>query len=453
MRFPRTESILCVALLFSVAAIALYHANPRVLVIEPGEDWTSIVYDGPEGLNEGAVQESSADAFQFSYTFAPSKKRRSAAIQIQPRGMHNVQNAEKKEAAVANPFGNLQWMERVRLTAHVEEKQQQFYRLQFYNQVDGMQAQDGKPVFKYNEAYVSISDKPQTYEITRENFFVPGWWREKYKAPIHEGIPTFERLQWLAFATGHLADGESFGRLTISKIEIVGHWLPHGTFYQGLAIMWLLLVTGVVVAEMIRLRQKLNLACIEQSSLTSKNNLLAEQACKDPLTGLLNRRGIQPYLELAPDAVNQGGFSRTVILFDIDDFKQVNDEQGHAFGDQILIDIATVASAVLTAEQPICRWGGEEFLVICRVGVDKATAIANRLRLAFIETAAVTCSFGVYELSKNENIDEAISKADVALYQAKSNGKNQTHVFTVPPKDSGFLKDGSAQSPQTVDVS
>ncbi len=345
-------------------------------------------------------------------------------------------------------------MERIHLTAHVEAKQQQFYRLQFYNQVDDMQAQDGKPVFKYNEAYVSISDKPQTYVITRENFFVPGWWREKYKAPIHEGIPTFEGLKWLGFATGHLANGERFGRLTISKIEIVGHWLPHGTFYQGLVTMWLLLGTGVVVVEIIRLRHKLNIASIEQSSLTTKNNLLAEQACKDPLTGLLNRRGIEPYLELAPDGVNQEGFSTTVILFDIDDFKQVNDEQGHAYGDQILIDIATVASAVLTAEQPLCRWGGEEFLVICRLGVDEATEIANRLRLAFIETAGVTCSFGVYGLSKNENIDEAISKADVALYQAKSNGKNQTRVFNVLPRASGFLKDESEASPQTtVDIS
>ncbi len=80
MRLPKTESILCVALLFSVAAIAFYHANPRVLVIEPGDDWTSVVYGRAEGLNEGAVQESNEDAFQFSYTFAPSGKRRCASI-------------------------------------------------------------------------------------------------------------------------------------------------------------------------------------------------------------------------------------------------------------------------------------------------------------------------------------------------------------------------------------
>lgn len=154
----------------------------------------------------------------------------------------------------------------------------------------------------------------------------------------------------------------------------------------------------------------------------------------DYLTGLYNRYGIREFgVEIAKKAT---GFS--VILFDIDDFKQINDMYGHDCGDEVLKAVANIPMLKAFEEGRCCRWGGEEFLFVlgCENG---AETVAEDLR-AEIEktpikyrddTVYITISAGVCSASKSEKvtIHDLIDKADKALYDAKAKGKNCVSVY------------------------
>lgn len=151
----------------------------------------------------------------------------------------------------------------------------------------------------------------------------------------------------------------------------------------------------------------------------------------DPLTNLPNRRQLNKVLsethELYPGLV-------TLIMFDIDSFKQINDEHGHLIGDRILQEMSQLAQAVVRSQDLLGRWGGEEFLVVCpHTRLGEGLAIAERIRKAmaaheFPYVGTVTASFGVAQHRPGESTDQLISRADVSLYQAKADGKDRIQV-------------------------
>ena len=171
-----------------------------------------------------------------------------------------------------------------------------------------------------------------------------------------------------------------------------------------------------------------------QRQLEASKRKFRHLYCHDYLTGLYNRYGIREFgIEVAEKAT---GLS--VILFDIDDFKLINDKYGHDCGDEVLKAVANTPLLRAFEEGRCCRWGGEEFLFVlgCENG---AEAIAEDLR-AEIEktpirygdnTVYVTISAGVCSASKSEKVavHDLIDKADKALYRAKSTGKNRVSVY------------------------
>ena len=177
-----------------------------------------------------------------------------------------------------------------------------------------------------------------------------------------------------------------------------------------------------------------------QAAIALQNSRLFDQmsalAVTDNLTGLANRRG---FLELAGKEVERAGrYERPLclVLFDIDDFKLVNDTHGHPVGDQVLrVMAATVKRATRTTDT-VCRYGGDEFLVLMpETTLDQALATAERLRLKIstemvVVTAAgqlsMTISLGIVALSgeKGETVERLVERADEAMYRAKAAGKN-----------------------------
>ncbi|MEO1246466.1 MAG: diguanylate cyclase [Pseudomonadota bacterium] len=158
----------------------------------------------------------------------------------------------------------------------------------------------------------------------------------------------------------------------------------------------------------------------------------------DPLTGLLNRRTMYECVSrIARDADEAS--SASLCLLDIDNFKTVNDRYGHPVGDRLLIGVAKTLSGNLRAEDRICRWGGEEFLVLLvDRSFDDAAAVARRLceqvsaltvDIGDGNVAQVTVSVGVARFTPAANDSEVIRRADAAMYQAKLEGKNQVTVF------------------------
>ncbi len=181
-------------------------------------------------------------------------------------------------------------------------------------------------------------------------------------------------------------------------------------------------------------------------------------ATTDGLTGLLNRRR---FMELAEQAFQRASRYRnpmTLIMFDADRFKTINDTFGHDGGDEILKALAREATAVLREVDIIGRIGGEEFtIVLPQTGLKGGLQLAERLRQRIAEntvnlpngrSARITISLGVAELSQELNsLDELIKAADIALYQAKENGRNR--VVTAPVlRDEGDAKQPGEKQPQ-----
>lgn len=151
----------------------------------------------------------------------------------------------------------------------------------------------------------------------------------------------------------------------------------------------------------------------------------------DLLTGLYNRTKIDQALNDEMTRAKRNGYEFSILLFDVDFFKKVNDTFGHQMGDKVLISLAKSAKESLRTYDIIGRWGGEEFLVLCpECGEQEAMIVAERLRKS-VEVAdspaqcAHTISIGVATMQQDDTPHTLVSRADDALYQAKYQGRNQ----------------------------
>jgi len=148
----------------------------------------------------------------------------------------------------------------------------------------------------------------------------------------------------------------------------------------------------------------------------------------DPLTGLLNRRPTIDRLTSALIALSERGEESSVVMVDIDRFKQVNDTLGHEAGDDVLRRVAEALSDLGRDGDVVCRWGGEEFLVLLPgAEFDVATLTAERMRTT-VERLGVTASFGVAQALAHHTVAEWVERADAAMYLAKRNGRNRVVV-------------------------
>lgn len=173
----------------------------------------------------------------------------------------------------------------------------------------------------------------------------------------------------------------------------------------------------------------LNMLKEKNAELRKSNQNLSVKAYHDNLTKILNRNGLlKKLMEKNNDYI--------LAIIDIDKFKSINDTYGHDVGDYVLKDLATFISSKIRVTDLIARWGGEEFvLIIDTKNLEQAQNIADNLRkevenLKFKTVNKITISIGVSEFkTKNDTFEDVFKKADQALYQAKTNGRNRVYVY------------------------
>jgi diguanylate cyclase (GGDEF)-like protein len=146
------------------------------------------------------------------------------------------------------------------------------------------------------------------------------------------------------------------------------------------------------------------------------------QALIDPLTGCPNRQALGVLIghELAAAKRSNSPFS--VALLDLDNFKEINDTNGHAAGDRVLVEVSKAWRSLVRPGDIVARFAGDEFVVVlpeCRAG--EATIVLNRL----VNQAGQTCSIGVVEATSQDSVEELLRLADVALYEAKDAGRSR----------------------------
>ncbi|MES9940708.1 MAG: GGDEF domain-containing protein [Candidatus Thiodiazotropha sp. 6PLUC2] len=169
-----------------------------------------------------------------------------------------------------------------------------------------------------------------------------------------------------------------------------------------------------------------------QKQLATKNRELATLSEIDMLSQLYNRRKIDEIMrEALVEVIAQPTTSLSLILLDIDLFKSYNDSHGHLVGDQVIRKVAELLMKSARGNDYIGRWGGEEFIIICKQkNAHDASIIAERLRRTIetttLETVgSVTCSFGVSQYRRNDGADSLLKRADEALYHSKESGRNR----------------------------
>lgn len=158
---------------------------------------------------------------------------------------------------------------------------------------------------------------------------------------------------------------------------------------------------------------------------------MRELAWTDVLTGISNRRQIEEVLSDETARSLRYGQPLSVILFDLDDFKSLNDDLGHDAGDRALVAVTRLIEPHLRATDHLARWGGEEFLIVAtETPVEAAGLLADRVRSAVTDYPLegerhVSASFGVAAYHPGDAPSDLIKRADVALYRAKALGKNR----------------------------
>ncbi len=168
---------------------------------------------------------------------------------------------------------------------------------------------------------------------------------------------------------------------------------------------------------------------VSQNKLFEENQMLGKIAGNDALTGLFNRWSMKTELEKAIESGNPF----CLIMCDIDDFKKINDTYGHNCGDEVLKHIAGLISSSISKGNYVCRWGGEEFLILLNgYSTQDAEKLADKIRRTILasdtrfedQDIAHTITMGIAPHQKNQTIDSLISRADTKLYIGKRQGKN-----------------------------
>ncbi len=169
-------------------------------------------------------------------------------------------------------------------------------------------------------------------------------------------------------------------------------------------------------------------------AVTEQSRHLKDMAITDPLTGAYNRRYLELQLEQVLETWTRYQRPASVLLIDIDHFKRINDKFGHGVGDTAIKNLVEVISRNIRNVDTLCRYGGEEFVVLlAETPLSKARPVAEKLRAAVENTRVVpevgmTISVGVCDVSVADGVDHWLNLADAALYLAKRNGRNRVEL-------------------------
>lgn len=243
---------------------------------------------------------------------------------------------------------------------------------------------------------------------------------------------------------------KNFDRVAAMTVEMEGYMKP-----EDAKSMWLENVTADMAEgqyRLIALRQEgsdniryfsmkfrplsieADMFVVEFSDVTAleeRSKEFENRANYDPLTKIYNRRRFLELLDRGIKNAQRLNHDLSIVFFDIDHFKSINDTYGHNIGDEVLKALASLTSSTIRSSDVFARWGGEEFLILIEsTTLENAARMAEKLRKVimeydFPEVKTVTCSFGVTAYNHDETAETFISRADSALYRAKEGGRNR----------------------------
>ncbi len=299
------------------------------------------------------------------------------------------------------------------------------------------------PSTKYNQVEFNVDVlRSGPAEFSLKDFYVANWWLLDYKIPPHLSHPQFDNVVVFEVQSGTShADNLGEHHFLLHRVEFSGQYLSTEEWYLSIMGIWLVLILGFLAYRIVTLNDQVRQQKRREEELLEINALLdmrsrelEEKARTDSLTGAFNREGIEEAIKLGLWEWRSERKPLSIVMLDIDHFKQVNDTHGHAVGDRVLAAISNLVQGCIRNEDLFARWGGEEFVLVCRnTRVGQAAVIAEKVRERialheFEQGLTVTVSLGVACLSANESLESLFKAADDALYTAKRRGRNRVVV-------------------------
>lgn len=270
---------------------------------------------------------------------------------------------------------------------------------------------------KYNHVEINAASiQGGMVEVDLRNFVVANWWMQQFHIAPHLSRPEFDNIVTLEIVTGTEAPLGDY-RFVLKRVEYDVQHLSTERWYLLIMSIWLGLALLYLLLRLVKLQ--------------TRSAELVQIATTDALTGAFNRKGLEEVLQQALADWREHRHPLGLVLIDIDHFKAVNDTHGHQAGDRVLSRLAELVRGHVRGQDRLGRWGGEEFLLVCRdTGLEQAQAIAEKLRALvaehdFGDGLRVTASFGVAALAGERPLDQLFAAADAALYRAKAEGRNR----------------------------
>lgn len=296
---------------------------------------------------------------------------------------------------------------------------------------------------KFIYVNISVGDLKAETRIELSEFKVADWWLDQLNIPRIHAQPERSNITTLGIDYPGAMEPGNYD-MAIEKLEFVGEWISAETWYLLILGAWLLGIFSYAIMQLIQLRkqsrhdvQVINTLNQYTSELRRETDKFRRLSTVDPLTQTYNRFGIDQivttlveFKESEKEDANNPDFA--LIVIDIDHFKRINDRRGHDAGDRVLQAVAAIIAKAISRKDYLGRWGGEEFVVLIpNKRKEFAIAMAEKIRLS-IDAAlfepdnplAVTASFGVSDRLPGEDFNDTFKRADIALYQAKAQGRN-----------------------------
>ena len=259
-------------------------------------------------------------------------------------------------------------------------------------------------------------------------------------APTLPSLPlTFTILPFVIWAALRFGWREVTALNALVCIIAVWHTIegrgPFASAPLGTSLLLLLAFMGTVVFTGLVLNTVVGERGRAFEALAQALKTLKEEAIRDPLTNLYNRRFLRDYLSRELLRAAREGIRVAVIMIDLDRFKRVNDTAGHAAGDLVLTEIATLLKRHIRGTDIACRYGGEEFTLVLPSATlqsarSRGEAICSAIREEGVQLMGVTASLGVAIFPDHAAEPESLLRAaDKALYDAKGRGRDQVRIF------------------------
>lgn len=309
---------------------------------------------------------------------------------------------------------------------------------------------------KYNqiEFGTGLLNKPVEFEMA--DFFVANWWVQRYRIPPQLSHPQFDNIVVLEVQTGNDPPAGDY-HFQLERVEFSGQIIPTQQWYQAIIATWLVAALLFLAVRIVGLNRELRRRKVRELELIEINGLLdtrsrqlEEMARTDPLTGVFNRQGIEEAIKVGLTEWRHSRKPLSIIMLDVDFFKQINDTHGHSVGDRVLAGLSELMQNNIRQDELLARWGGEEFVLVCRnAPLKQAGKLAEKLRTLveghrFENDINVSISIGVATLIDGETLDQLFVRADEALYKAKHAGRNRI-VLSNQEENVPFARTGVIQ--------